>query len=78
MDRSREVEAANVAVHEAISRLIEEGHDPQDLANVLFAYAMSSMVQTHGRKDVARHLYAMSVKFADEHQNPLRGSPSKH
>ena len=78
MDRSRETEAANVAVHAALKDMLDEGHDPQDLHNVLLAYALNSMRRTHGRQDVARHLFALAVKFADEDHNPLDRVLAKH
>lgn len=78
MARAREIEAANVAIHASINDLAEEGHDLQDLANVMMAYALHSMVKTHGRQDVARHLFALAVKFADEDHNPLDRVLAKH
>ncbi|KQT55035.1 hypothetical protein ASG52_25255 [Methylobacterium sp. Leaf456] len=73
MDRSNQTAAANEAVHEALASLIREGHDRQDLSNVLISYALTMMVETHGRQEVARYLYLLSLKFADDAQ-PIPGT----
>lgn len=78
MDRSREIDAASAAVHDALKDLAADGHERQDLANVLFAYAMNLMVADHGRQGVAQHLFAVAVKFADEDHNPLQGAVRRH
>jgi hypothetical protein len=49
INRAKELEAANVAVNKALNRLIEEGHEDQDLSNAMLAYALSIMSQHHGR-----------------------------
>lgn len=78
MDRSNQTAAANEAVHNALAALLVQGHDRQDLGNVLIAYALSLMVESHGRQDVARHLYMLALKFADSSQLIPGTVPVKH
>ena len=48
MDRKTQTEAANTAVHAAVAGICAAGHDPQDVANVLFAYALKMMTDHNG------------------------------
>ncbi|WP_420604749.1 hypothetical protein [Methylobacterium sp.] len=78
MDRKTQTEAANTAVHAAVAGICAAGHDPQDVANVLFAYALKMMTDHNGQPAVARHLQAIGLQLANPHTKPFSGPPSRH
>jgi hypothetical protein len=46
-NRVKELEAAGKAVHAALNKLTEDGHEDQDLSNALLGYALSSVSLHH-------------------------------
>jgi hypothetical protein len=52
-NRAKELEAANQAAHASLNKLIKEGHEQQDLSNVLLGYALSIVSLHHTRQTLS-------------------------
>lgn len=71
MAREKQQAAASAAVLESIKALNKAGHDDQDIRDALFAYSLSLMTLHYTKQEIARHLYAMALRFADPNDDPL-------
>lgn len=78
MDRKLQTEAANAAIHKALSEIIAAGHDMQDVSNVLFAYSLKMMIEHNGQPGVARHLKMVGRRLSDPRAKPFSGPPFMH
>ena len=61
-DRLQERHSANRAIHGPLNALLAAGYDEQDLANVMVAYSVHIMRETHGSEDLSIHFARLSAQ----------------
>lgn len=69
-----EIDQTNEEVHRVLAGLVERGLDDQILADLFIGYGLQIWEAHHGRQAVARHLYVLSLRFADPERSAVEGA----